>query len=1049
MNFFKKKINLNSKNNSFVIIRNALLFFNFILLTSFTSFNLKHVSTDVITDINSSSPTFGLPLLDSDGDGIDDCTDIDDDNDGILDAIESPTCFMTVEGWNTEDKSIFVTISSALDALSPNSNFDALTDVDSTTTAVEFSTTPIQTQSNKVLFSMVFSTPTQLDAIYIKKTSSTQIFGGDVMLQGSSDSSTWTDLLTIAENPINTTNVTVNGLVSLANSNKLTVSINATPYKYYRIYGVTGNILSGMVSEFYFDVNTTIYIPSSYPKEICTEDIDSDGLNNHLDLDSDGDGCHDAIEGGGIFTQSSLGNTVNTFGVPTIAGAGQTLGTSQNGSIQDPICTPCNTVIPFVPPTIEGTLSQNTSTSGLGVVYWENDSNCFLGLPLGCGSTNIPANVINSDVTDYAVAHLDVGLGLTATMSVTEATNTYSAGNFAGFLIDNLANLLGGITVKTYNNGTLIETSSTATLITKNSDILFGRSEVGFYTTQDFDAIEITFNSLVGSVSVYEVYHPIIKRYCAGPSLACNTKTKIDQNPIATESFPIEISYENTGISGIAVATILNPESVVNEDTTDFASIVFPVGIGNANLAIKDHFSIHPSGTFAGFEIENTEAASVGLFDGIVISTYLNGVLRETSVPGEIGISLDLLNPPGRQTIGIVSTMSFDEIQITFNQNLVSLGTTRIHHAIFQLFCPAAIECDNTYTFNNPDFPVLIDASLTGIDDLACVGCSLSDIDNILTADTTDFATINILAGVASSASVAVKDVLYTYSDGMIAGFTIKDLNALIQVDLFNTITISTYNDGVFQESKIGDDLDDFSLLSLGVSLGANTYNLGFGTSLPFDEIRLTVESLLNGLNTIQIYGSYVSTKTAFGGTTSTLTSSFCCTTNSGTINLNDHFGSVVKWQTLTDTSSTWLDILNTTTSLDFTNAINNQQYRAVVNSIGTCADEDTSATTIIIIDPSICLMPGPILGVTSTCPNSTGNIFSIAPVLGATSYNWSVPADATIISGMSTQSIIVNFGTIGGEVCVTVFDGTCNGLPSCLTVDMITIDSAGPIMRN
>ena len=92
-------------------------------------------------------------------------------------------------------------------------------------------------------------------------------------------------------------------------------------------------------------------------------DSDGDGIPNYLDLDSDNDGCPDAIEGGASFTASNLvtssmpggntnatsgnynnpvtqnlGNTVNTtssstsYGVPTIAGAGQSVNQSQTSN---------------------------------------------------------------------------------------------------------------------------------------------------------------------------------------------------------------------------------------------------------------------------------------------------------------------------------------------------------------------------------------------------------------------------------------------------------------------------------------------------------------------------------------------------------------------------------------------------------------------------------------------------------------------------------------------------------------------------------------------
>lgn len=95
----------------------------------------------------------------------------------------------------------------------------------------------------------------------------------------------------------------------------------------------------------------------------CSDDYDNDGIPNHLDLDSDNDGCPDFIEGGGSFTftdqqialgilsdgnggevNTNLGNNVNTnpssnrYGLPIIAGTGQSLGTSQSENDQSDAC---------------------------------------------------------------------------------------------------------------------------------------------------------------------------------------------------------------------------------------------------------------------------------------------------------------------------------------------------------------------------------------------------------------------------------------------------------------------------------------------------------------------------------------------------------------------------------------------------------------------------------------------------------------------------------------------------------------------------------------
>ncbi|MFM7019817.1 MAG: beta strand repeat-containing protein, partial [Aquirufa sp.] len=251
---------------------------------------------------------------DHDSDGLLDQYDIDDDNDGVLDAIESPSCFFAANEWNTASKSENVFITSQLNTLSPNTNFSALTDGVSATAAVQFATASVQSQNGVELFKMEFASPVQLDAIYIKKTNATQIFAttaSSLMLQGSNDNGTWTNLLTTAiASPADATNMTANGSISLTNSNKFTVGANANKYKFYRIFGVgssTANILSGIASEFYFDVNSS-YNPSFFPKSTCSNDTDSDGILNHFDLDSDGDGCSDMIESG-----SSTNTSTSTY----------------------------------------------------------------------------------------------------------------------------------------------------------------------------------------------------------------------------------------------------------------------------------------------------------------------------------------------------------------------------------------------------------------------------------------------------------------------------------------------------------------------------------------------------------------------------------------------------------------------------------------------------------------------------------------------------------------------------------------------------------------
>jgi hypothetical protein len=83
------------------------------------------------------------------------------------------------------------------------------------------------------------------------------------------------------------------------------------------------------------------------------------------------------------------------------------------------------------------------------------------------------------------------------------------------------------------------------------------------------------------------------------------------------------------------------------------------------------------------------------------------------------------------------------------------------------------------------------------------------------------------------------------------------------------------------------------------------------------------------------------------GGTAAYSGSALCSTTNSGNIFLSGHTGSIVKWQTSTDAGTSWSDIVSTANPYPFSNAANDQQYRAVVNNGTSCVDANSVAVVI------------------------------------------------------------------------------------------------------
>ena len=495
------------------------------------------------------------------------------------------------------------------------------------------------------------------------------------------------------------------------------------------------------------------------------------------------------------------------------------------------------------------------------------------GVCVGCSVNNVE-NAVSSSSSDFATIVLTAALGTTGSIAVKDQITDYPAGTFAGFDISNPnlinANLLSGLTIRTYKNGSPRETSNSGTLVSVGSSLLTGagKQTVGFVTTLDFDEVKIEITNLLGVASTTNVYGAVFQSFCAGPALPCNTLTAL-----ATPTYPVLVSGPRTGTSGVAcvLCSVDSTNNLIDNIPNNSARINLTAGVGSiGSISVKEQLTDYPAGTFVAFDIENTALVDVSLLAGITISTYLNGnpvaVESQTGQAALLSVSTGLLTNSGRRTVGFVTTAPFDEVRLSVsNTLLVNVGITRVYNVFFEKFCPVVLACNTTNYLNSPNFPVIIDDARTGVDGLACVGCSVQNAPYVITADNTDYATITTVIGAASPASIAVKDVLSTFPAGSTAGFVIRDVNTILQLELFNSITITTYNDGMFQESASGSGLLDLAVLNLlNVNLtGSNDFNIGFRTTLPYDEIQISVGSLASVINIIRVYGAFVDTRGA------------------------------------------------------------------------------------------------------------------------------------------------------------------------------------------
>jgi hypothetical protein len=199
---------------------------------------------------------------DADGDGIVDYYDLDDDNDGILDAAESPACFSTASEWYYGNRpTIKVTSGMTMFSATTDNNPQLLVDGTNKSTSydVRFAATTASVNAvgaGRPLLQFNMGSPVKLSKILLGYTSSSTPFaaGTRIVVRGSMDGVSWTNL-----SGETTYDATVNGTAGIETSsiipypatsqystyaNIFSVTQNAGRYIYYDIFWVGGGSIS-------------------------------------------------------------------------------------------------------------------------------------------------------------------------------------------------------------------------------------------------------------------------------------------------------------------------------------------------------------------------------------------------------------------------------------------------------------------------------------------------------------------------------------------------------------------------------------------------------------------------------------------------------------------------------------------------------------------------------------------------------------------------------------------------------------------------------------
>ena len=199
-----------------------------------------------------------------------DMTDLDDDNDGILDAVESPECFYKDSEWHFGNRPD-ITVTSGLAMTSPQNQPQKL--VDGKNSGVSYDVRFVATTtvgSGQEVYKFNMNIPVKLSKITLGYTGIYSQFndGTKLILRGSNDGTTWTNLTAQVtyDATINSVSATETSIIYpypattqyATSANIFSVTQNAAKYQYYDIFWSSGGGINatGYANEVYFDVSS-------------------------------------------------------------------------------------------------------------------------------------------------------------------------------------------------------------------------------------------------------------------------------------------------------------------------------------------------------------------------------------------------------------------------------------------------------------------------------------------------------------------------------------------------------------------------------------------------------------------------------------------------------------------------------------------------------------------------------------------------------------------------------------------------------------------------
>lgn len=615
--------------------------------------NTANINGDISDPVvsNNNTSVYVIPQKDQDGDGVNSTNDLDDDNDGILDASEKGSCGVTGSIMSTTGYRGFV--------------YDAFPEIDTWAEINSSTTFPTNSFRQVATFDYNEYANTQ-NAFNIDYNVSANLSGTNPDManyQGNVIGSPIREFAVVFTKVINEDEIGTfqyklnsgdNHIIIYKNGTKIASVQNAYAgtlpiNNFATISVVRGDRIEVVLVE--EDAGNT-YVNFSVTKTIgqCMKDTDGDGTPDHLDLDSDGDGCPDAIEGGDNITIGMLdsnnrinvaanGTTtpvvVDAQGVPVITNTpsafnvdgqaqGQTIGQSQivNPAAVAGTATANQTIASGATPTAL-TLSGYT-----GTIQWQSSSDniTFTNIS-GATSASFSPGALSANTYYRAIVSSAGGctvIGNTIMITIVPNTDTDGDGIVDYFDLDD-------------DNDGILDTIECPVIYFGLSNLQLLTGSVGSSTSFVAGTKLIKTNALSYLNNQYDAIVTIISKNTGSGEFSL---TASGGNLALRNTIPNTNPYGEFKIEFVPTGTVTNASTTFTPTTIPYLTLQFNDIDGNNNNASTEligyKVSTLPNSLTIGSELENLGFLAGGPSPTTSYSYYRHKNLSlGTSIPND------------------------------------------------------------------------------------------------------------------------------------------------------------------------------------------------------------------------------------------------------------------------------------------------------------------------------------------------------------------------------------------------------------------------------